>query len=319
ELAVAPVELARLHNHAAHGGAMAADIFRGRVHHDVRAPLDRPAQVGRGHGVVDDKGNLGLVRDLRERLDVDNVDERVAERLGVEQLGVLADGAAEVFRLIRGHECRVDAELLEIDVQQRVRAAVERGGGDDVVAARAERQDRGDLGGLAGRAGKRRAAAFERGHALLEHRHRRVRDARIDVAEGLQVEKAGGMVRGVEDERGRLIDRRGARAGGGVRNLPGVQGERFETELAIRHRRILAAAAAPADYCGGSDFGVEAGCSRWALVARRYSDGGTPTWVRKKRVKLLWAEKPSSAATSPILPRPEESREIAVSMHSMSR
>src|SRR6267143_2382971 len=52
---------------------------------------------------------------------------------------------------------------------------------------------------------------------------------------------------------------------------------------------------------------------------RRYSDGGTPTWLRKKRVKLLCAEKPSSADTSEILPWPEDRREMAVSTHSMSR
>src|SRR3954462_10572719 len=70
-------------------------------------------------------------------------------------------------------------------------------------------------------------------------------------------------------------------------------------------------------YSGG--FGTEGDSSCCTVVARRYSDGGTPTWFRKKRVKLLCAEKPSSAATSAILPRPEARREIAVSTHSMSR
>src|SRR5258708_799516 len=51
-------------------------------------------------------------------------------------------------------------------------------------------------------------------------------------------------------------------------------------------------------------------------VERRYSEGGTPTCCRKKRVKLLCAEKPSSAETSAILPCPEESRAIAVSTQS---
>src|SRR5688500_5650228 len=54
-------------------------------------------------------------------------------------------------------------------------------------------------------------------------------------------------------------------------------------------------------------------------AARRYSEGGTPTWFRKKRVKLLCAEKPSSAETSAILPCPDDRREIAVSTQSMSR
>src|SRR6267142_2430309 len=73
-------------------------------------------------------------------------------------------------------------------------------------------------------------------------------------------------------------------------------------------------------YASGWGLTGGLGSSRcWLVVARRYSEGGTPTWFRKKRVKLLCAEKPSSAATSAILPRPEERREIAVSTHSMSR
>src|SRR5204862_269476 len=65
--------------------------------------------------------------------------------------------------------------------------------------------------------------------------------------------------------------------------------------------------------------GSSAGGASLSRALRRYSDGGTPTWFRKKRVKLLCAEKPSSAETSEILPSPEDRREIAVSTHSMSR
>ena len=121
-------------------------------------------------------------------------------------------------------------------MQQRVRAAVERGGRDDVVASAAQREDGGHLRGLAGRGRERRAAALDRRHALLEHRHRRVGDARVDVAEGLQVEEARGVVGRVEHERGRLVDRRGARAGRGVGDLPGVQAQRLDAELAVCHR-----------------------------------------------------------------------------------
>src|SRR5439155_3057742 len=82
---------------------------------------------------------------------------------------------------------------------------------------------------------QRRTAAFERGDALLERADRRVGDARVDVAEGLQVEQARCMVDAVEHERCRLIDRQCARACRGIRNLPRVQAERVETELAVRH------------------------------------------------------------------------------------
>ena len=58
-------------------------------------------------------------------------------------------------------------------------------------------------------------AAFERGDALLEDVGRRVHDAGVDVAELLKPEEAGGVVGVVEDVRRGLVDRHGARLGGG--------------------------------------------------------------------------------------------------------
>ena len=78
---------------------------------------------------------------------------------------------------------------------------------------RHERQEREHLRRHAGRGGERRAAAFERRDALLERRDGRIGDARIDVAERLQVEQARRVVGVVEHERRRLVDRQRARAG----------------------------------------------------------------------------------------------------------
>ena len=82
---------------------------------------------------------------------------------------------------------------------------------------------------MAGRDRKRRRAAFQRRDALFQHRLRRVHDARIDVAERLQVEQRGGMIGIVEDKGGGLVDRRGARAGGRIGLGAGMDGERVET------------------------------------------------------------------------------------------
>ena len=46
---------------------------------------------------------------------------------------------------------------------------------------------------------QRRRAAFERRHFRLKHRLRRVRDARVDVAEGFELEQRGRVLRVVED------------------------------------------------------------------------------------------------------------------------
>jgi hypothetical protein len=74
----------------------------------------------------------------------------------------------------------------------------------------------------------RGAPALQRGDALLEGRHRRVADARIDVAEGLQVEQAGGVLGRIEDEGAGLVDRQRARAGRRVRLGAGMQAEGFD-------------------------------------------------------------------------------------------
>src|SRR6185436_4315518 len=65
----------------------------------------------------------------------------------------------------------------------------------------------------------------------------RIRDARIDVAERLQVEEARRVIGAVEHERGRLVDRQRTRARGRVRNLAGVQAERVESEFTVGHGR----------------------------------------------------------------------------------
>src|SRR5207247_7834751 len=71
EVAVVPGKLARLHDDSAHGGAVAADVFRRRVHHDIGAPLERAAQIGRGDRVVYHERDARLAGDFRDRLDVD--------------------------------------------------------------------------------------------------------------------------------------------------------------------------------------------------------------------------------------------------------
>ena len=100
--------------HAADGGAVAADELGGRVDDDVGAMLDRPAQVGRGEGVVDDQRDAGLVGDLGDGRDVEHVDARVADRLAVEHAwscGVIA--LAEVLGVVRVDEDGVDAEAAQ--------------------------------------------------------------------------------------------------------------------------------------------------------------------------------------------------------------
>ena len=134
--------------------------------------MSAPCSIGRhrygvGHRVVDDQRHARLVRDAGDRLDVEDVAARVADRLGEEQLGVRPHGGAprvEVVRVL--DEGDLDAELGQRVVEQVVGAAVERRAGDDVVAGPGEVEDRQRLGRLAGGDRDRRDAALERGDAL---------------------------------------------------------------------------------------------------------------------------------------------------------
>ena len=179
--------------------------------------------------------NAGLVRDVRHRLDVEHVDQRVAHGLGVHRLGLFRDRAPEILRLVGIDERGVDAELAEIHLEQGVGAAVQRRRRYDLVALLAQREQRRHFRRLAGGERQRRAPALERRHALFEHRRGRIRDARVDVAEGLQVEQARRVLRGVEHEGRGLVDRHRARTGGRVRNLSRVQAQRAESEFSVCH------------------------------------------------------------------------------------
>ncbi len=116
-------------------------------------------------------------------------------------------------------------------MEEVVGAAVERGGGDDLVSGAGQGEDGQGFGGLAGGGGQRRRASFEGGDPLLEDVGGRVHDAGVDVAEFLQAEEAGGVVGVLEDVRGGLVDGDGAGSGGGVRFLTGVHGKGCEMLL----------------------------------------------------------------------------------------
>ena len=108
-----------------------------------------------------------------------------------------------------------------------------------MVAGLEQREQGGRLGGDA--AGERDAAgaALEVGHPFLEHRGRRVHDARVGVAVLLEVEVRRRRLRVLEHVAGRLEDRHRAGAGVGVGPLPGVQLPGLEAEVVVVvHARV---------------------------------------------------------------------------------
>src|SRR5439155_10240589 len=120
-------------------------------------------------------------RDRRHGWNVEHVESRVAERLAEKESRTGPDSAPPVVEVSGIDESRLDAEALERIAEEVVRAAIERSRGNDVVARAHERRHREVQCRLAGSSSDRADAALERRHPLLEHRYRRVGDARVDV------------------------------------------------------------------------------------------------------------------------------------------
>ena len=189
--------------------------------------------------VVDDQGETLCVRGVGPGLNVDDVETRVADRLGEHELRVLVDELGDLLRLIRIDEADLDAVLRQRMGEQVVRTAVQRRDADDVVASLRDVhhgvRDRGLTRG--DRAG--RNATFEGGDALLHDVPGRVHDARVDVARHGQCEQVGGVLSVIELVARRLVDRYrdGLRRRVRVLTRMEYQGLRLE----IRHRLLLCA------------------------------------------------------------------------------
>ena len=207
---------------------MAAEPFGGRIHHEVGAEFDRPAEKRRGEGVVDQQRNPGVMRDCRDGRNVQHFKPGIADGLADHEPRVGLDRGAEFVQRARLHKAGGDAEARQSVREQVDAAAIERGGGDDVIAGIEQGRDRQMQRRHAARGADGADAAFQRGKPLFEHRRGRVRNPRIDVAGALEIEQRRGVVGILKDVGGGLVDRNRTRPRDGIGVLAGVQAQGLE-------------------------------------------------------------------------------------------
>jgi hypothetical protein len=200
------------------------------VHHQVGAELDRPAQIRRGEGGIDQERHPGVVGDLGHGRHVQHLQPRITENLGQHQPGLRPHRGAVGADVARVDEAGLDAEARQGVGQQVDGPAIQRRGRHDMPAGAHQSGDRQVHGGLAAGRADRADAALERGDALLEDRDGGVADARVDVAGALQVEQRRRVVGRVEHVGGGLVYRHRARPGRRVGLLPGVQAQGVEAQ-----------------------------------------------------------------------------------------
>ena len=177
---------------------------------ETSAPWSKTRQwMGVGAVLSTISGRPCGVRGVRPGAQVDDVELRVADRLGEHEARLVVGQPGDGVRVVGVGPAHLDAVLRQRVREQVVGAAVQRRDRDDVVAGPRDVEHGVRHGRLAGGRRAGREPALERRDALLEDVPGRVHDARVDVARHLEREQVGGVLGVVELVRRRLVDRDG--------------------------------------------------------------------------------------------------------------
>ena len=205
------------------------------MNRDVRAIVEAATEVGRIEGRVDHERYMMFCPDRHDRLEIEDVETRVADQFAIDQPGVVLHRLFETVEVGRVDKGRRDTETGQGILHQTDVAAVHLRRGDDVIALAEYRRD-----GTEGRGHSRRGAdcsrtAFQRGYALLQDADRRIGDPRIGMAAALEVEDRRRRVRVRKNVGRRLVNRRRAGAEFLVDRLACVQAQCVEL-VELGHR-----------------------------------------------------------------------------------
>ena len=119
-----PGEFSRVDDDAANGGAVAAQIFGQRVHHNVCAVLKGTAQIGTRYRVVDDQWYAVFVCNCRQRRQIGDIAKWVANGLAIHRLGAGVDQFGKGGGITVVGKSHLNAHLREGVGKQVVGAAV---------------------------------------------------------------------------------------------------------------------------------------------------------------------------------------------------
>ena len=210
----------RREDDAAETAALAVDMFGRRIDHAIGAERERRLKKRRREHVVDYERRAGFMRDIGNRRDVDDLERRIGRRLQKEGLGVRPHRVAPLVEIGAVDQGRGNSKPRQIIFDDVAARAEQRLCADHVIAAPELAGERERHRRHAGRGRARGLGAFERRHALLEHRDGRVGETRILKTRLFVLEAPLGLFRifvnvalGEEQRFGRLAILRAQRAG----------------------------------------------------------------------------------------------------------
>jgi len=228
-----PIKIAAIHNHAADGGAVAAQKLGRAMGHNMRTPLERPAQIRRGKRVIDHHRNIVGLGNGRYFIKGKDRNIRVAQGLAIDNFGVGLNGLFKFFRLGRVHKGRGNAHAREGMRELIKRATVQPTAGHNMVALAAQRHDGHHLRRVPAAGRQRPHPTLKGGDPLLQHIVGRVHDARVDIAGFAQREQIGRVLGILKLVTRSVVDRNGSAARGWVGVLSCVQLTRIKAVFAF--------------------------------------------------------------------------------------
>ena len=203
-------------DHAAGDVGVTADVLGRGVDDQVGAVLQGTADHRRGQGGVDHQQRPAVVRDLGQLVQVGHGRGRVGDGLRVDDPGRRADRGLDLVQVGDVHEVRLHPEPGRHVAQERVGAAVQRGGRDHVRPGPGKGPehpaDRGHpRGERLSRGPPRQVDPLQRGDRPGERVDRRVVDPAVGVAGHLVVQDGAVFLRAAERERRGAVHRRAER------------------------------------------------------------------------------------------------------------
>ena len=149
---------------------MTANPLGGALDHHICAVLDRSDQCPCStEGVVDNQGDAVLMGQRGESLEVRDVEAGIPHGFDIDGLGVGIDLRLETIQLVAIGEFDVDPQARELHLELVVRAAVEKGCGNEIVAGLHEIGDGHKLSRLTRRRGYGCDTSFKSCNALFKH------------------------------------------------------------------------------------------------------------------------------------------------------
>jgi len=203
--------------------------------------LDGSQEDGRHHGVIADYRQTVAVGQVGDFAKLRHIILGITDALEVEAAGVFVDELFDLLGMVGVEEADFDVELFEGLTKEGPGAAIEVGGGDEILAGMGDGQDRSGDSSLSAGKGQAGRSAVQSSQAFFQHIVGGVHQAGVDIAELLQGEEVRGVVGVFEYVAGGGVDGHGPGGSGRVGLLPGVQGQGCQTVILLRaaHGLIL--------------------------------------------------------------------------------